>query len=270
MILPLILLGVTFLTFGMLQLLGPIQQLSAYIGSGSELRCRPYPECIDALLHKYGLDQPLHVRYINWLNDIIHGDFGFSQWANRPVLQAVADFFPATLELAIYSFIPVIIVGVWLGILSAVRQDSTVDHTTRILAILGYAFPSFVLGLIILLVFYGILNWFPPGRLSTWADIVTNTPGSTFVHFTGLNTIDGLLNNRPDITWDAFRHLVGPVLTLSFLNWALLLRVMRSSMLEEMRQDYVRTARAKGLHESVVINKHASRNALISAITVSQ
>ena len=266
LIMPLILLGVSFITFGMFQLLPPIQQLSAFVRPDELKNCDL--ECIQGLLHKYGLDKPVWERYITWIWKILHGDFGFSVWAKRPVMQAVIDFFPATLEIAIYSFVPVIFIGIWLGVLSAVRQNTLLDHSMRIFAILGYAFPSFVLGLMILLVGYGMLHWFPPERLSTWANQVV-TDSSVFVRYTHLNTMDGILNSRWDITWDALRHLAGPVLNLSVLNWALLLRVMRSSMLEELRQDYVRTARAKGVAEGVVVKKHARRNALISTVTIS-
>jgi peptide/nickel transport system permease protein len=127
--------------------------------------------------------------------------------------------------------------------------------------------PSFVWGLLILMVLYGRLNWFPPGRLSLEADLFVRS--GEFHAYTGLITVDALLNGKMWVLFDALRHLAGPVLTLTMISIALLVRVMRSSMLEVLRQDYVRTARAKGLAESLVINRHARKNALIPVITLS-
>ena len=266
-ILPVIILGVTLITYAMFSLLSPAEQLAAYVSSPAQLHGGT--AAVERLIHTYGLDKPIWERYLNWLDNVFHGKLGWSTYANMWVTQAIAAYFPATLELAIYSFIPVIIVGIWLGVLSAVKRNTIIDHLTRIMAILGWGFPSFVLAIFLILIFFGILGWFPPGRLSTWADLVVgNLTSFHFIRYTGLNTIDGILNWRWDITWNAFRHLVGPVFTISFLEWAILLRVMRASMLEVLRQDYVRTARAKGLSERVVIKKHARRNALISAVTV--
>jgi len=264
LMLPLIMLILSLIVFLLLSALGPVQQLASYVTSPEQLKGGT--QVIHALIHKYGLDQPIYIRYWNWLKRVLHGNLGWSVWGRMSVLHAIIHYIPASIELALYAIIPVIFGGIWLGVLSATHQDQPVDHVTRVAAILGWAFPSFVLALVILLIFYGILGWFPPGRLSSWADFVVHT--APFVRYTGLNTIDGLLNGRLDITWNALRHLTGPVITLAVLEWALLLRVMRSSMLEVLRQDYIQTARSKGLPEKVVINKHARRNALTSAITV--
>jgi peptide/nickel transport system permease protein len=135
----------------------------------------------------------------------------------------------------------------------------------RVLSIIGYSFPTFVLGLMLLMVFYAKLHWFPAGRISDWVTAVLYSPG--YNNYTGLVTIDAILNGRLDIFWDGIRHLVLPVLTLSTVNWAVFLRITRSSMLEAMGQEYVTTARAKGLVERDVINKHARPNALIPVTT---
>ena len=161
---------------------------------------------------------------------------------------------------------PIILVGVQLGVISAVHQNKAIDQTTRVVSIVGWSFPTFVFGLLMLMIFYAKLDWFPAGRLSEWASRVVES--GSFNSYTGMNTIDGLLNARPDITVDAARHLVLPAITLAYLGWALILRVTRSSMLETLRQDYVTTARAKGLPESAVINRHARPNAMIPVITI--
>ena len=121
-------------------------------------------------------------------------------------------------------------------------------------------------GLLILMIFYGVLRWLPPGRLSVWADDIVFS--GSFHRYTGFNTIDTLLNGQWKIFWDAIRHLIGPVVTLAYLSWAFLLRLTRSSMLEVLNTDYVRTARAKGLPERMVIKRHVRRNALIPVVTV--
>jgi len=261
--LPVVMLVLSLVVFTLLYSLGPYKQLVNYV-SPSELKGGP--EKLNALVHKYGLDRPFFVRYWDWLSGVFHGDLGWSQWARMPVAQAIIRYVPASAELVLYAVIPVVFGGILLGVISAVHQDKLIDHVLRVSAILGWAFPTFVLGLLVLLIFYGMLHWFPPGRLSDWATFIVNS--DSFVRYTGLNTIDGILNGRLDVTLDALRHLAGPVISLAVLQWAILLRVMRSSMLEVLRQDYIRTARSKGLPEKVVIYKHAVRNALSSSITV--
>jgi peptide/nickel transport system permease protein len=154
-----------------------------------------------------------------------------------------------------------------MGIKAALNHNKLIDQISRVLATLGWSIPTFVFALVMLLIFYARLDWFQPGRLSTQFGLEVSRGG--FTQYTNMMTIDALLNLRFDIFLDAFKHLVMPVITLAVVQWALLLRVTRSSMLEEMRQDYVRTARAKGLHERSVINRHIRRNALIPVITIS-
>ena len=133
-------------------------------------------------------------------------------------------------------------------------------------SIVGASFPVFVFGLLVLMLFYARLQWFPPGRLSDWALAVVNS--SQFHQYTHLMTVDSLLNGRFDIFWDALRHLMLPILTLSYVSWATFLRVTRSSMLKTLGQEYVTAARAKGLTEGDVVNKHARPNALIPVVTL--
>jgi peptide/nickel transport system permease protein len=182
------------------------------------------------------------------------------------VKDAILNRLPWTVELALYSIVPVVFVGIWLGVIAAVNRDKFLDHFVRIFAVVGWSFPDFVFGLIVLMVFYSILGWFTPGNLSLWADQVIKSP--EFRRFTSIVTIDALLNGRFDVFVDGLRHLVAPILTLSWLWWAYLLRITRSSMLEVLTKEYIRTARAKGLAERVVINKHARRNAMIPVVTV--
>lgn len=273
LIMPLILFGVTALIFGMLQFLSPTERSALYV------RDIPHNQAaIEGIIKRYGLDEPILVQYWHWLvgrkdpvtgnmvGGILRGDFGYSRTASQPVADLLKRRFPATVELTLYTILPIIVIGVYLGIIAAVNYNKFVDQLARVLAIAGYSVPSFVLGLLLLLFFYAHLHWFPPGRVSDWASAVLLSPG--FHNYTHLVTIDALLNGRIDIFLDALRHLVLPVLTLSTISWALYLRVTRSSMLETLRQEYVVTARAKGLKEGDVINGHARPNALIPVATL--
>jgi peptide/nickel transport system permease protein len=273
LLIPVILFGVTVLIFGMLSSLDPAERAALYV--------RDIPknaQVMDSIIERYGLDDPFVVQYWHWMmgredvdtgeieGGIIRGDFGYSRSGNTSVAEIIERRFPATVELVLYSIIPVIGIGIWLGIIAAVNHNKFIDQFARIFSILGYSFPSFVFGLLVLMLFYANNGWFPPGRISDWANIIINS--NAFTSYTNFITIDALLNGRFDIFWDALRHMVLPILTLSYINWALFLRVMRSSMLESLNQDYIVTARAKGVREKDVINKHARPNALIPVVTM--
>ncbi|MBB6063087.1 peptide/nickel transport system permease protein [Thermosipho japonicus] len=264
LLLPLILFGVTLIIFSFTEILGPEKMISAYVNPN--LFDKLSNEEIDKLIEKYGLKDPMWTRYFKWLGGVLKGDLGWSVTAKQPVADAIKERIPYTIELALYAFIPVIAVGIWLGVTAAVNRDKFIDHFIRIFAIVGWSLPDFVFGLIILMIFYSVLGWFPPGTLSDWADSIVKS--DSFHKITHLLTIDSLLNGRLDIFWDALRHLIGPILTISWLWWAYLLRITRSSMLEVLGKEYVRTARAKGVPEKEVIHKHAKKNAMIPVVTV--
>ncbi|HHV62630.1 MAG TPA: ABC transporter permease [Firmicutes bacterium] len=262
LLLPLVIFGVTIMIFGLMQLLSPYQLVSTYIRSPEELRNQD----LDALVKKYHLDDPFYIRYGRWLNNLAHGNLGWSESANMTVNEAIASRFPATLELVLFAVIPVVFGGILLGSFCAVHHNDPYDHAARIFAIVGWSLPDFVFGLIVLMFFYGVLGWFPPGRLSTWADQIVMS--KAFIRYTGMNTVDAILNGNWAVFWDAIRHLIAPTITLAYLWWAFIMRITRSSMLDVFNKDYVTTARAKGLPESVVIKKHVRRNALIPVATV--
>ncbi len=261
LILPIVLIGLTVLIFAMLQALDPIERATLYVNTPPKTQAE-----LNQVIEKYGLNQPIYVQYWNYLENLVHGNLGWSQTAQMPVMQALETFFPATLELSIWSFVPIIIVGIWLGIQAAIHHDTLIDHVARVFSIIGYSFPTFVFGLLVLLIFYSQLQWFPPGRLSDWASAIVYSP--QFHQYTGMFTLDALLNGRFDIFLNALRHLVLPALTLSYVFWALILRVTRSSMLEVIRQDYITTARSKGMTERMVIVRHARPNAMLPVTTV--
>lgn len=259
--LPVILFGVTILIFGILQLLDPAERAALYVRDVPK-----NPNAVKEIISKYGLNKPVWEQYADWIGKVTHGDLGWSRTAQRPVTTAIVHYFPVTLELALLSILPIILGGVLMGVQAAVHRDKPIDHLARLFSMVGTSFPSFVFALLMLMIFYANLQWFPPGRLSD--DIVRSITDTNFQQFTGMYTIDGLLNGRPDVTFDALRHLFLPVLTLSFINWAVFVRVTRTAMLDVLNQEYIRTARAKGLKERVVINLHALRNALIPIATL--
>ncbi len=273
LLVPVMLFGVTILIFSTLQFLSPSERSALYVDD--------FPKndrVLDSIIKTYGLDQPIYVQYWRWLvgtksertgevtGGILRGDFGYSRTAHEDVMDMIIRRFPATLELALWAILPIIGGGIVLGIIAAVNHNKFIDQVARVVSIVGWSFPTFVFGLLVLMAFYANNGWFPPGRLSPWANFDIADPA--FHSYTKLITIDSLLNLRFDIFVDAIRHLVLPILTLSYLSWALLLRVTRSSMLETLRQDYVVTARSKGLAERDVINKHARPNALIPIATI--
>ena len=234
----------------------------AYIHSPLQVRS---PEVVQQLLEKHGLLEPLPFQYWRWLKGAVRGDFGFSTTAQEPVSTALGKRFPATLELVLLCIFPILIGGVVLGMISAAFHNKWPDHIMRLIAIFGWSMPTFLLALIIMMVFYGKLRWFLPQRLSNWAqDAVL---AADFIRYTGMNVLDGMLNGRWEIVANALRHLIMPVLSLVLVDWAALCRITRSSMIEALHQDYVNTARAKGQTERRVIFRHAFRNALLPAVT---
>jgi peptide/nickel transport system permease protein len=273
LLVPLLLFGVTVLIFGMLQFLSPVERSALYI------RDTPKNDAqMNAIIKNYGLDKPLYVQYWVWLvgrvdpntgvrrGGIIFGDFGYSRTASQPVLDLIKTRFPNTLDLTIWAVAPVLLVGIWLGVQAAVHQNGIIDQAARVFSIVGTSFPTFVFGLLMLMLFYVTFRWFLPGRLSDWASAIVFS--DSFHHYTSLLTFDALLNGRFDIFWDAMRHMLMPILTLSYISWATFVRVTRSSMLETLRMEYVTTARAKGVRERDVISKHAQPNAMIPVVTL--
>jgi len=273
MLVPLLLFGVSILIFGMLQFLGPDERASLYVRDDFKSENQ-----LNAVIKKYCLDCPIHIQYSRWLlgtidsvsgereGGILYGNFGWSKTSSQPVSELIKHRFPNTVDLALWSIGPIIIIGIWLGVQAAVHHNGFIDQAARMFSIVGTSFPTFVFGLLVLMIFYANLQWFPPGRLSdTYNQVVRS---DAFHSYTSLLTFDALLNGRFDIFLDALRHMFLPILTLSYLSWATFLRVTRGSMLETLRQEYVTTARAKGLSERDVINKHARPNAMLPVVTL--
>ena len=271
--LPITLIGVTLLIFAFLQFLSPVERSALYITS------IPHnDEAIDAVIRKYGLDDPFYTQYWHWLVGIkdpvtgevsggmLRGDLGYSRTGRLPVNELIAIRLPATLELTLWSVFPILGGGIILGVIAAINHNKLIDQLIRVFVTIGWSFPTFVFGLLLLLFLYTKLHWFSPGRISDPMMAVISS--ADYKQYTSMYTVDAILNLRFDVFWDAMRHLIMPIITLSYVVWAQILRVTRSAMLETLGQDYITTARSKGLNERVVIIRHAFRNALIPVVTL--
>ena len=227
---------ITFATFVLMQML-PGGPLAAY-----ENNPEISQEDIQRLRHEMGLDRPIPVQYWAWLKNFMRGDWGYSFATKRPVLQEIWDRLPNTLYLTGFSLILALIIAIPVGIISATQQYSIFDHITTTLTYIGRSMPVYYSGLLLIIIFSIWLRWFPSGGMYTL--------GKEF------SIIDSL------------RHLFLPMISLSTLIAAKYVRFLRTSMLEVIHQDYIRTAAAKGLHERIIIFKHAFRNAAIPLVTV--
>ena len=219
------------------------------------------PEVRAALERRWGLDQPLPVQYLYYVSNLLQGDLGESISKRTPVAEELRQRVPATIELALFAMAFAIIVGVPLGIVSALSHDRWPDHLARFITLIGTSIPVFWLGLLLLYVFFYRLQWLPgPGRL----DVGMKAP--TMV--TGMVTVDALIYRDWEVLTAALRRLVLPSLVLGSFAMGIVARMLRSSLLASLGDDYVRTARAKGLAERTVVAGHALRNALIPTVTV--
>jgi peptide/nickel transport system permease protein len=207
-----------------------------------------------------GLDKPIFVQYGLFLVDAARGDLGDSIVTGRPVTTELAERFPATLELTAFAMLVAVLVGVPVGVIAAVRQYSLLDKVTSVLALTGISMPIFWLAMILIVIFFVNLGWLPfPGRLSTDVSVTA---------ITGLVLVDSLLTLNFAGFWDGLLHLIMPAVALGTIPMAVVMRMTRSSMLEVMNEDYVRTARAKGVVPWRVVFKHALRNAMLPTVTV--
>lgn len=257
---PVVLFVLSLIIMGLMQLLSPEQRAAAFVTSDKQI------ENLDLIIEKYHLKEGFFVQYKLWAAEVLRGNLGFSRISKEPVLTTIQKRFPASMELALAAFVPIVLVGVWLGTQAATHRDGLLDQLLRVVAIVGWSLPTFVVAIWLVAWIYGGLGWFGIGRLPS--SLLIELAGGDFRRYTGLFTVDGLLNGRLDIALEALKRLVLPAAALVIVVSAGIMRVMRSSMLDELGKDYVRTARAKGLAEKTVVYKHARRNALIPVITM--
>ena len=259
--LPLILLAVTLLIVVVMQLIPVEQRAAAYTSNLQQLGR------LQEIIKTNHLDGNVLEQYWTWLRGALGGNLGYSRTSGQPVLQTLLARFPATLELTLYTLVPLIGLSVWLGSQAAVHRGRLPDAVIRVITVVGYSTPSFVLGVWLLVIFYGALDLLPgTGNLGNDSAVQLMTGGVR--HVTGLVTLDALLSGRLDVFWDAIVHLVLPVFTLLVVSSATLIKGTRASMVEALNSDYIRTARAKGISERVILRKHARRNALLTVVTL--
>jgi len=248
------LVGIMVMTF-FISLVVPLDPLAAIAGPQAP------QETVERLRVLYGFDQPVYVQFGRYVQRLLRGDLGVSFQTGRPVLDDILHFFPATLELASVALVIAILVGIPLGVLSAVYRNSPIDHLSRVLSLVGVSMPVFWTGLVLLLVFYFKLGWFPePGRL----DVMLIEPD----RITGVLMVDSVIAGDWEVFWDALKHMILPATVLGLFGLAGIARIVRSSMLDVLSQEYIKTARIKGLNEFLVLTRHALRNALVPAVTV--
>ncbi len=249
------LLGLLFVTF-MIGRVMPIDPVLAVIGE------RASQAQYDQVYLELGLDKPLIVQFGIYVGDVLQGDFGTSIRTGKPVAEDIARVFPATLELATLGTLLGVVLGVPLGVLAAVYRGSWIDQLSRLIGLVGYSMPIFWLGLMGLLIFYGILGWVAgPGRLGVFYEGLVPTR-------TGLLLVDALIEGDWDVFKDALSHIILPACLLGYFSLAYISRMTRSFMLEQLNSEYVITARVKGLSEWHVVWRHAFRNIAIQLITV--
>ena len=247
-----VLFGVTFFAYTMVLLTGdPAAALA-----GEHLT----PEIREAVREKLGLDDPLPVQYFRFLGRIFQGDFGSSITSRIPVAVELRQFFPATIELALAAMIIAVVVGVPLGMIAGYKHNSFADLGTTFGALVGVSMPIFWLALMLLWIFGLKLGWFPTGgRISSSVDLQT---------VTGLYILDSILTLNIPALLDSLHHIALPAIALATIPTAFIARITRSAMLDVLGENYVRTARAKGVEEKSVVSRHALKNAMLPVITV--
>jgi len=252
MLVPVVL-GVSIIAFSLIHL-APGDPARTMLGE------RATQEQLNEIREKYGLNEPLYVQYGIWLNGVLHGDLGRSITSHEDVGKEIGDRLPNTMELAIGAMIFATIIGVFAGIISATKQYSITDYTCMGIALFGISMPVFWLGIMLMMIFGVFLGWLPiGGRI----DLLI-----PFQRVTGFMIVDSIITGNLPALISVLRHLTLPAIALGTIPMAMIARVTRSSMLEVLRQDFIRTERAKGLSERMVIYKHAVRNAMVPVVTV--
>jgi len=248
-----ILLGLSILLFLWIRALpgGPAESL---------LGERATPAAVEQIERIYGLDRPIHVQYLKYLENLVKGDLGTSITSRRPVTEEISRRFPATIELAVAAMLFAMILGVPLGFFAAKRYGSVFDHGSLVASLIGISIPVFFLAILLKYAFAVKLGWLPTiGR----QDVLIDAD-----HPTGFYVLDGIVTLNPEATWDAIAHLILPAIALGSIPLAIVARITRASVLDVQNEDYVRTARAKGVAARLVDRRHIFRNAMLPVVTI--
>lgn len=253
LLLILVIWGITTVTF-LIMYIVPRNPALAMAGNSAT------PEQIELFKERWGLNRPLWVRYFGFYNNLLHGDLGVSIRTERPVLKEILIHFPATFELATLSLLLSIILGIPLGVFSAIKRNHWFDHIVRVGSLTGVSIPNFWLGLLFLLIFYFNFKIFEPGRLNLYIEAPTS--------ITNLYIVDSLLTGNWSVFIDAIRHIILPASTLGLCVTGYVARLTRASMLDVLYSNYIVAARSRGLSENAIFFKHALRNALIPTVSI--
>jgi peptide/nickel transport system permease protein len=248
-----ILLGLSILLFLWIRALpgGPAESL---------LGERATPEAIEQVERAYGLDRPIYVQYLKYLENLVSGDLGTSIASRRPVTEEIGRRFPATIELALAAMIFATVLGIPLGFFAAKRYGSALDHGSLVASLIGISIPVFFLAILLKYVFAVELGWLPTiGR----QDVLISAD-----HPTGFYVLDGIVTLNFEAAWDAAAHLILPAIALGSIPLAIIARITRASVLDVQNEDYVRTARAKGVSSRIVDRRHVFRNAMLPVVTI--
>ena len=249
-----VLVGISLLVFSLTRII-PADPALLMLGE------RSTPEARERLREEMGLNRPLPVQYAEFAWGAVRGDLGQSYLTRINVRQGLAERFPATFELTVVAMLFALLIGIPAGVLAALNRGTLLDTALMVGALSGVSFPVFWLAIILIYIFAVNLQWLPPG-------LRLDVSLRNFQSVTGFYVLDGFLRGQPNVSLNALKHLILPGIALGTIPLAIVVRMTRSSMLEVLGQDYVRTARAKGLVRRIVVNKHALRNALLPVVTV--
>jgi len=251
-----VLLGLCAITFTLSRIV-PTDPAASYLGP------RPKPEQVEKVRVQLGLDKPLYIRFAYYMRDLLRGDFGESLRTHRPVFQSIWEHLPASLELMISAIMIALLVGIPLGVISAKKENTAIDHLSRLFSVANVSLPSFWLAMILQIVFFRWLEILPiVGRIDTVVSLVT-----PIEKITGFYVLDALITGNWTALKSALSHLVLPSLSLAAYSTGLIARMTRSTMLEVLREDYITTARAVGVSEREILFVQALRNALGPTLT---
>lgn len=256
---------ITLVLYGGIMLVPPEARAQLYIPKGKEGRLAVSENYVAVIIRDHHLDAPYFVQYGYWLAGLVEGTWGYSPTLQEDVLQALLRRTPVTLELGLYALLVALPLGLRAGVAAGWKPRRAFDRLFRGLAFFSLAMPPFILAMLLLAIFYAKLRWFPLGRL----DVLMNMQLAqyNFHSYTGLLTIDSILNARPDVLFDALRHLVMPVFTLAIYHWATLGRIARAMTIDERRKEYLIAARAKGVSEHRLMWTHLLRSILAPSLT---
>lgn len=270
LIVPLTLLIITLTLYGFAMLVPVEQRAQLYWPSSLDpdrLSAEQMQKVIDRIIAERGLNDPFPVQYLNWLGNMVRGEWGWSPNLRVQVLDYLQRRIPVTLEITFYAMLLFIPLGIMSGVVASRHHRGRVDHGFRATSFIATSIPPFILGLMMISVFYVGLRWFAPGRMSAGIEVFVKSPA--FHAYTGILTFDGLLNGRLDVTKDALLHLVMPVVVVAALPWATVARVTRAGMIEESGRDYVVAAQARGVRQRAIVWRHTLRNTLSPVLTAS-